>query len=224
MNGKKEKQNQFKPTEEQKRLALHDAVFYEMLFTFGVSTHDETDYCSWEHVNFSRMGHARALYAFFETSIVDRDARRQRQKDYDDVVSEDFGFAASKIQNPDDRERLNKDLFHLTYARLRHLKVPQYKPWPDTILGGLHEPCVEFIKHLLAHKSEFGTPDDFKQWERLLEALTSQRELRISRHFKIVGTKIQAAPHYSFSFGRHLQSCCSELTKPIPNVGPRVAT
>ena len=212
MNSKNQEQNPFKPTEEQKRLALHDAVFYEILFAFGVCTHDETDYCSWEHVNFSRMGHARALYAFFETSIVDRDTRRQRQKDYDDVVSEDFGFAASKFQRPDDRERLNKDLFHLTYSRLRHFKVSQYKPWPDTILGGLHEPCVEFIKHLLQHKSEFGSTEDFTKWDLLLKALTSGRELRIGRAF----TRTGAQPAWSFNLGRQLDSGRSELTRWLP--------
>jgi hypothetical protein len=212
MNGKSEKQNLFKPTEEQKRLALHDAVFYEILFAFGVSAHDETDYCSWEHVNFSRMGHARALYAFFETSITDRDERRQRQKDYDDVVSEDFGFAASQIQKPDNRKRLNKDLYHLTYARLRHLKAPQNKSWPHTILGCLHEPCVEFIKYLLQHKGEFGSPEDFTKWDLLLKALTSGRELRIGRAF----TQTGAEPAWSFSLGRQLHSGRSELTRWLP--------
>jgi len=214
MNGKKEKQNQFKPTEEQKQLALHDAVFYEILFAFGISAHDETDYCSWEQVNFSRMGHARALYAFFETSIADRDKRRQRQMDYDDVVSEDFGFTASKIQRPDDRERLNKDLFHLTYARLRHLKVPEDKPWPDTILGCLHEPCVAFIKHLLNHRSEFGEQDDFTRWEQLLERLTTGREMRVSAAFANGGVL-----PYRFEFGGQLQTGRNELTKPVEKRG-----
>ena len=43
--------NDITPTSEQKRRILHDAVFYEILFTHGVSPHDETDYCSWEHIN-----------------------------------------------------------------------------------------------------------------------------------------------------------------------------
>ena len=125
-------------TDEEKRYILHDAVFYEILFAFGVSPYDETDYCAWEHLNFSRMGNARALYDFFETSEKKRDKR-----EHDDVVSEDFGFPARRIQRPaEDRKRLNKDLFHLSYERLRHLKVPQNKPWPNTILGCLHEPCV----------------------------------------------------------------------------------
>jgi hypothetical protein len=213
VNRCRNKQNEFKPSNEEKRRILHDAVFYEILYAFGISPHNETNYCSWEHVNFSRMGHARALYSFFETSIADRDKRRRKQPDYDDVVSEDFKFGPLKIKRPtEDRKRLNKDLFHLTYARLRH--TAETKPWPDTILSFLHKPCVEFIKHLLAHKEQFGKPGDFKQWEQLLEFLNSGRELQISRPFIKVGSKIEVAPDQSVCFGRQLQSGFSELTKP----------
>jgi hypothetical protein len=199
----KKKQKVFMPSQEQKRLILHDAVYYEILFAFGISAHDETDYCSWEHINFSRMGHARALYWFFETSIADRKQ--------DDVVSEDFKFGPIIIQRPsDDQTRLNKDLFHLTYARLRHFANLQNKPWPNSILSCLHEPCVEFIKHLLAHKNEFGASNDFVMWEQLLTALNSGREFRIHRTFTQAGVE----SHYTFTFGSSLQFGRSELTKP----------
>ncbi len=197
------KRKVFIPSREQKLLILHDAVFYEILFAFCVSKHDEADYCSWEHLNFSRMGHARALYCFFETSIAERKQ--------DDVVSEDFKFGPITIERPsDDQARLNKDLFHLTYARLRHFTNLQNKPWPDSILSCLHEPCVEFIKHLLVHKSEFGTFNDFVMWEELLIALNSGREICIHRAITqtVVDTK------YSFNLGRTLQFGRSELTKP----------
>jgi hypothetical protein len=193
----------FLPSQEQKRIVLHDAVFYEIVFALCVSEHKETDYCSWEHINFSRMGHARALYWFFETSIADRKQ--------DDVVSEDFKFGPIIIQRPsDDQTRLNKDLFHLTYARLRHFANLQNKPWPDSILSCLHEPCVEFIKHLLINKSEFGTPDNFVMWEELLTALNSGREIRVHRAITQTGVN----PKYSFDLGRTLQFGRSELTKP----------
>jgi hypothetical protein len=139
----KEKPNLFAPTDEQRRFLLHDSVWYEMLYAFGVSPHDETDYCAWEHVNFSRMGHARALYYFFETPTADRK--------HDDALSEDYGFTARPIDRPsDDRKRLNKDLFHLSYARFRHTK--DTKAWPDTIISCLHDRCVDFIQHLLAQE------------------------------------------------------------------------
>jgi hypothetical protein len=206
-------------TDTEKRYILHDAVFYEILFAFGVSPHDQTDYCAWEHINFSRMGHARALYDFFETSKSKRDRR-----EHDDVVSEDFGFHARRIKRPtEDRTRLNKDLFHLSYKRLRHLKTPQNKPWPDTILGCLHEPCVEFIKHLLNHRSEFGEPDDFTMWEQLLGKLTTGREFRISRSFVQVGTQVTVEAAYSFHSGQVLQSGRGELTKPHPKANAKVS-
>jgi hypothetical protein len=128
-------------------------------------------------------------------------------------VSEDFGIAARRISRPaDDQKRLNKDLFHLTYARLRHFEKPENKPWPHSILSCLHEPCIEFINHLLAHKGEFGTPGDFTKWERLIEALTSRRELRIA----CACTQAGVENCWSFSLGRQLQSGRSELTELHP--------
>lgn len=200
----------FNPDDCQKRQVLHDAVFYEILFTFGVSPHDETDYCAWEHVNYSRMGHARVLYAFFETSIVQREKIRKRNKDYDDVVAEDFGFCARKIPRPEgERLRLNKDLFHLTYSRLRH--TPSTKAWPDSILANLHGTCVEFIRHLLSNGLGLGTPTDFIKWKQLLVALTSGRELRIGRP----STESGLEPNWVLRLGRPLHSG-GELTRIIP--------
>ena len=95
-------------TSKQKSMLLDDAVFYEILFALGVSKHDEFDYCVWEHLNFSRMGHARALMYFFEQGV------SSEKKWPDDLVSEDFGFPASQIGlDREDLDRLNKDLFHL---------------------------------------------------------------------------------------------------------------
>jgi hypothetical protein len=193
--------NTFVPTNEQRRHLLHDSVFYEILFAFGVSPHDPTDYCAWEHINFSRMGHARTLYDFFETPVADRQQ--------DDAISEDFGFDARPIDRPrDDRVRLNKDLFHVTYARLRHTNVT--KPWPDTILSCLHERCVEFIRHVLSSGDRFGGPGELARWNDLLQALESGCELLISRPFSRTGV----APGYSLRLGSPLPSRLSELTKP----------
>jgi hypothetical protein len=61
------------------------------------------------------MGHARALLYFFERPS-------GKKKWSDDVVSEDFGFSAATIPiAKDDRERLNKDLFHL--SRIHAIEV-----------------------------------------------------------------------------------------------------
>ena len=38
---------------EDKSALLNDAVFYEIIFALGVSDHDPSDYCVWEHLNFA---------------------------------------------------------------------------------------------------------------------------------------------------------------------------
>ena len=122
---------------------FRNSMAYEIMFTFGVPTHDPTDYFQWEMINFTRLAHARVLYYFFETSI----RARQRKMDGDDVVSEDFDFPAQSIPLPAaDRPRVNKDLMHLTYARLRH--SPESKPWPDSILACLLCPVLSFMEHV----------------------------------------------------------------------------
>ncbi len=73
------------------------------------------------------MAHARLLYDFLEQRTADRFK--------DNVLSEDFGYPAATLPlPPDDRKRLNKDLMHLTYDRLRH--TPITKPWPLPALPG----------------------------------------------------------------------------------------
>jgi hypothetical protein len=199
----RKKPNTFAPTDEQRRLLLHDSVWYEMLYAFGVSPHKETDYCAWEHLNFSRMGHARTLYDFFETPTAERRS--------DDAISEDYGFPARAIERPaNDRIRLNKQLFHLTYTRLKFNE--RSKRWPDTIISCLHDRCVEFIRHILSHKSEFGGGEDFLKWEHLLGALSSGRELHISRRFLSSGPSREQ----EISLGRQLTNRRGELTKPRP--------
>jgi hypothetical protein len=199
----KRKPNTFAPTDEQRRLLLHDSVWYEMVYAFGVSPHEESDYCAWEHVNFSRMGHARTLYDFFETPTGKRWS--------DDAISEDYGFSARPIKRPaNDRIRLNKQLFHLTYTRLEYNETS--KPWPDSIISCLHDRCVEFIRHILSHQSEFGVGEDFPKWEYLLRALSSGREVHISRPFLSTGP----CGEQEISLGRPLANTRGELTKPRP--------
>lgn len=195
------KLSSFVPTDEQRIDLLYDSVFYEIVFAFGISPHDPTDYCAWEHINYSRMGHARALYDFFETP-----AAKRKQ---DDAVSENFGFLAQPIERPEnDRNRLNKQLFHLTYSRLRYNETS--KPWRDTILSCLHPRCVEFIEHLLARGGPLVGPEEATTWQALLERLRSGRQLLISRPFLASGD----AREYTFRLGDRLVSGRSELTRP----------
>lgn len=156
-----------------KSALLNDGVFYEIIFALGVSSYERTDYCAWEHVNFSRMGHARALIYFFECGL-------NTKKWDDDLISEDFGFAARPIGiSQEDRSRLNKDLFHLSSSRLRH--TSKTKPWPDDILNRVHERSIDFVKFLLGASHHHGFNVAVSNWTALLESLESGRESIIAR-------------------------------------------
>jgi hypothetical protein len=159
------------PTRQQMIDVFNNSMFYEILFTFGVPVHDPNDYCNWEAINFNRMAHARLLYDFIEQPVA------QRYKD--NVLAEDFGYVARPIPlPPDDRKRLNKDLMHFTYDRLRH--TPATKPWPSSILACLHDPIVGFMKHVKTQADLFPSPGDASFWERLIEYMESGRQIIIS--------------------------------------------
>jgi hypothetical protein len=137
------------------------------------------------------MGHARALIWFFEN-----------RKWPDDIVSEDFGFPLEKIQlSTSDRNRLNKDLYHLTSARLHH--DSKSKPWPNTFLNRIHERAVKFIRYLLSTKLQSGIKVFKPQWEALLFILESGHELLISS---------PSGSEWILSKGKRIDSGLSELT------------
>lgn len=147
------------------------------------------------------MGHARALLYFFECPS-------GKKKWPDDVVSEDFDFPANAVPiSNDDRERLNKDLFHLSSRRLRHTAAS--KPWPHTILQRIHERAIAFIDHLLRDGAERDFEVGKQQWETLARALKEGKELCISRHFRHDGSETG----WQIRLGRVLQSGKSELTE-----------
>ena len=160
----------YKPTRQQIIEVFNNSLLYEILFTFGVPIHHTSDYCNWESVNFTRMAHARLLYCFLETPI----ANRRK----DDVLSEDFGYPAAKIPlPPDDEERLNKDLMHLTYSRLRH--TPTTRPWPDSILANLQDPIVGFMRHVESQADLFPDTSLTQLWREVIRILTSGKQMVI---------------------------------------------
>jgi len=187
-------------TSKEKSFLLNDAVYYEILFSCGVSAHDPTDYCSWEHLNFSRMGHARALLYFFECPSADK-------KWDDDVVSEDFGFPAAGIAiAKDERDRLNKDLFHLSSRRVRHTQSS--KAWTNAVLNHIHERAVIFVDHLLTSVTAQEFEVARRPWEELARALKSGGEVKISRQFSSDGKD----SGWMINIGHTLASGKSELT------------
>jgi hypothetical protein len=195
----------FMPSTEDKKAVFHNSLWYEIVFTFGVPAHDPTDYCQWEAINFSRMGHARVLYTFLETKTENRSQ--------DDVLAEDYGFPAESINLPsEDRRRLNKDLFHLTYARLRH--TPATKPWPDNIISNLLEPCLKFMEHISNQRDLFDTDAEFAGWIDLMRRLRSGRELQIS-----CTVDSNNRPNYTLTLGSELPGGRPALTRCYPTGG-----
>lgn len=104
----------------------------------------------------SRLLHVRTLMDFFEES----------PQPQDDILSTHYGFPARKV--PIDavyRERLNKDLAHLTYSRTKRTAADKWWPQERVVLPIL-EVCQSFIGHVLASRSTFsilGRTD----WENL---------------------------------------------------------
>jgi hypothetical protein len=187
-------------TQKKKSRLLNEHVFYEIIFALGVSKHDAFDYCVWEHLNHSRMGHARALIYFFEKSNVK--GLNNSKMWPDDLVSEDFGFPPKPIKlSKRDRNRLNKDLFHLSSKRLHH--TAKSKPWPNTFLNRVRERTVKFIRHILSAKLERGVIILEPQWKALLNFLESGHELLISS---------PSGSPWILDRGRRLGSGLSELT------------
>ena len=161
------------PPYEIKKKAFQDSMLYEIVYTFGVPQHDPYDYCLWEMINFSRMGHARVLYAFLET--------HQEHRLGDDLLAADFGYPVKRIDlAPDDRKRLNKDLFHFSQKRIRH--TPETKPWPHSIIGSLLEPVLAFMRYIEAEQPDlFPNAEAQQVWSDVIRLLASGREL-IIRH------------------------------------------
>lgn len=146
------------------------------------------------------MGHARALLYFFECAATKR-------KWPDDVVSEDFGFSASTIMiGKDERDRLNKDLFHLSSRRVRHTRSS--KPWTNALLNSIHDRSVLFIEHLLTSPTSQEFEVARPLWEELAKGLKSGREIQINRRLSSDGND----SGWIISIGRTLASGKSELS------------
>jgi len=124
----------FDPTHEQKREAL-ELVHYEMeMFYETMYMRSPNRFMNSAYVE-SMLLHARNLIDFFQ----------YRQRKFDDVLSFDYDFPAKQIDlNADVENRLNKDLAHITYDRLKRRNVPE-KDWDLKDFTPLVDRCIEFI-------------------------------------------------------------------------------
>ena len=132
------------PSEDDKRVAL-STVFYEIQqLWFSSQLRSEQQFVTNAFIE-SALLHVRVLMDFYE-----RTSRSVSNKsENDDVLSSDYGFPPRSLNIPYKyRERLNKDLVHLSYARNTRL-TPDKKPWPlEEFLPPLIDRSVEFIDSL----------------------------------------------------------------------------
>jgi hypothetical protein len=111
----------------------------------------------------SRLIHIRALLDFFQK------AQRSKIKgeELDDVLSKDFGYQAAPIDiDPVYLNRLNKDLAHITYARIE--RAPESKKWPLRMVElPILKRCDEFIGFLVTSELLSGEPQEVFKWQSL---------------------------------------------------------
>src|SRR5713226_2336748 len=148
------------PISDEMTKALDD-VFYEieqLVFTAIVSTSDDGLNNA---VVESRLLHVRGLLDFFEHT--------SREKD--NVLASDYGFPVSPLPVTHVyRERLNKDLAHLTYSRTRRTDAERL--WPhEHVVHPLLEQCCAFAEHVLSTRSAYATKTA-EHWKTLLAVIS----------------------------------------------------
>jgi hypothetical protein len=106
--------------------------------------------------------HSRQLLDFFEDS--NRSKRHGREND--DVLAVDFQFVAASIALDDQfRERLNKDLVHLSYSRQK--RRPANKGWDLGKLQPLLERSRDFAEHVVSRWAGALTSAELSRWKAL---------------------------------------------------------
>ena len=109
----------------------------------------------------SLLLHTRVVLDFFE----------HLRREQDDVLATDYGFPAETV--PVDhklRERLNKDLVHLTYSRQQ--RTGAAKNWDLTrLLIPLLKRSAKFAEHVVRTRLDSLSPDQRQRWQGLATSL-----------------------------------------------------
>jgi hypothetical protein len=150
------------PTD-QDRIAVLPHVLYELSRVF-IHQGNLMENEAW----LLKLIHGRTMIDFFERPV---SARTN-----DDVLAEDYGFPARPLDmDPELRERINKDLAHLTYSRLRH--TAETAPWKLWLLNPLRARAIEFLEHLVG-QTRLHLPDEVqKDCRELHGMLTTMRDI-----------------------------------------------
>lgn len=160
----------YPPTPAQLDAVLGD-VYYEIQQLFMTSHFGANDQSVRNAFIESALLHVRVLLDFFEASRRSVDRRQSPHRENDDVLTLDFGFTPRPIAvDSGYRERLNKDLVHLTYSRATRL--PQSREWPHrpVVLPVLRR-AIEFLEFLGAVRRDRAKNVAAAEWNQLLDAL-----------------------------------------------------
>ena len=153
---KKKKTECYEPTAEEKAGILRH-IRYEiekcLLVEEGINKHAE-----WWVIH---MVHARVLIDFFEGKITG----------HDDVLCMHLGFQVHPLQISDwYRHKLNKDLVHLTYARVKRTSVTQ--GWNiSEVIQPIHERAKEFVHHIIQNPPHLSDEAELNLWMQLQRKL-----------------------------------------------------
>ncbi len=110
--------------------------------------------------------HTRQLLDFFEDSK--RSVYKGREND--DILAIDFGFTPRPIAlDRIFRERLNKDLAHLSYSRRQ--RIGAAKSWDLTKLQPLLERSHRFAQHICSAWQSSLAAGEAQRWAQLSQAL-----------------------------------------------------
>lgn len=143
----------FAPTQNQVRQGL-DHVYYEIeqlnnllemqKISFKTLSNDPSLALTLDNAKFEAMlFHLRTLIDFFECPYSNRYK--------DDILSEDYGFPSRPTGVSDaDKERINKELAHLTYSRPA-LDAPNRGWMPWTLIPPVLKRCKEFCAHIVGN-------------------------------------------------------------------------
>jgi hypothetical protein len=161
----------FGPTAEEVAKAL-DHVFYEIHQLTLMAGRTDPERALQNAIVESRLIHVRNLLDFFEHSSSPKD----------DVLCIHYDFSSSPIAIENQyRERLNKDVSHLTYSRTRRSAAD--KPWPhDRVVLPVLRECRSFAEYVLKTQTRFGEITK-ENWQTLVAVIGQMTEVpqRVAR-------------------------------------------
>lgn len=164
--------NKFDPTPEQLNGTL-EHIYYEIDQLYNthalIRDNNGTLYIAVRNALIeSLLIHVRTLLDFFEKLARDK---KRGGDEKDDVLSSDYGFEATKLDiDPNFRDRLNKDLAHLTYSRSQ--RSAEDWEWPmDKVAIPVLERSKQFCEHMVSNYLPLNCPGKVNAWQALIDRI-----------------------------------------------------